>query len=345
MKNFFSSMLQADKQVREYRGEEQWQQLHAISLLAIAAFLLMSVANVIQRSYLMLASTLGAALLLCFGLKSAKKENSTFPLELAFFIVLLVVFTGYVIYGGNDGFAVLWIIFVPFLYMTMVNVRLGMALSLYYLLLLILTFYGPFTSLLRYDYSSMMRLRFPLLYLIDCVMSLYSVRKMLLDRSNLIQAQEKLQVISFVDVNTGLQNRAAYSHYQQNADFTGMGQLAVVFIDVNGLHELNNRLGHQAGDEMLRFVGQLCAKMFPEDRVYRLGGDEFLMVIERKEQCVVQSTMEELDAKVQEAGYSIAYGIEFRRERFDLEDMVNAADNKMLGAKAEHYKKFDRRRR
>ena len=124
-----------------------------------------------------------------------------------------------------------------------------------------------------------------------------------------------------------------------------MGQLAVVFIDVNGLHELNNRLGHPAGDKMLRFVGQLCKEMFPEDRVYRLGGDEFLIVIERKEQCVIQETMDKLDAKVEEAGYSIAYGLEFRRENLNLGDMVNAADNKMLGAKAAHYMKFDRRRR
>ena len=45
---------------------------------------------------------------------------------------------------------------------------------------------------------------------------------------------------------------------------------------------------------------------------------------------------------MQEAGDSIAYGLEVRREHFDLEDMVNAADNKMLGAKAEHYRKLDR---
>ena len=52
--------------------------------------------------------------------------------------------------------------------------------------------------------------------------------------------------------------------------------------------------------------------------------------------------MDALNAKVQEAGYSIAYGLEFRRENFNLEDMVNAADNKMLGAKAEHYRKLGR---
>ena len=39
--------------------------------------------------------------------------------------------------------------------------------------------------------------------------------------------------------------------------------------------------------------------------------------------------------------FTIAYGVEFRRSCFN---MTNCADNKMLGAKAEHYKQFDRRR-
>ena len=342
IKNFFVPLFDAEKRVREYGREDRWQQVSVIIRLAIAAFAVMGFVDLLQRSYFPLATAIASVLMLYGGLQAGKKKKNTLPVEIATFIILAGFFTAYIICGSNDGLSVLWIIFVPLVYMTMINLRLGLGLSAYYLLLLILTFYGPFQGLLRYNYSPMMRTRFPLLYLVDCVISLYCVRKMLLDRSELIQAQEKLQVISFVDVNTGLQNRAAYSHYQQNADFTGMGQLAVVFIDVNGLHELNNRLGHQAGDEMLRFVGQLCVQMFPENRVYRLGGDEFLMVIERKEQCVIQKTMDALDARVQEAGYSIAYGLEFRREHFDLEDMVNAADNKMLGAKAEHYRKLDR---
>jgi len=342
IKKFFLPLFDAEKRVREYGREDRWQQVSVIIWLAIAAFAVMGFVDLLQRSYFPLATAIASVLMLYGGLRAGKKKKNTLPVEIAAFIILAGFFTAYIICGSNDGLSVLWIIFVPFMYMTMINLRLGLGLSVYYLLLLVLTFYGPFRGLLRYNYSPMMRTRFPLLYLADCVISLYCVRKMLLDRSELIQAQEKLQVISFVDVNTGLQNRAAFSRYQQESDYTGMGQLAVVFIDVNGLHELNNRLGHPAGDKMLRFVGQLCKEMFPEDRVYRLGGDEFLIVIERKEQCVIQKTMDALDARVQEAGYSIAYGLEFRREHFDLEDMVNAADNKMLGAKAEHYRKLDR---
>ena len=225
IKNFFLPLFDAEKRVRGYGREDRWQQVSVIIRLAIAAFAVMGFVDLLQRSYFPLATAIASVLMLYGGLQAGKKKKNTLPVEIATFIILAGFFTAYIICGSNDGLSVLWIIFVPLVYMTMINLRLGLGLSAYYLLLLILTFYGPFQGLLRYNYSPMMRTRFPLLYLVDCVISLYCVRKMLLDRSELIQAQEKLQVISFVDVNTGLQNRAAYSHYQQNADFTGMGRI------------------------------------------------------------------------------------------------------------------------
>ena len=342
--SFFTNMFQAEREVREYWKDARWHQIKNITILAIALFLMMSMMNFYQRAYGMLLTTLTSAIALFVCLLVGRRRQNTLPVELVFFVLLLVLFTGYILLGGNDGFATLWVVVVPLMFMMLLNVRLGILISGYFLLLLFLTFYGPLDSLLRYDYPPMIRLRFPLLYLGDCVLSLYCVHQIFMDRSNLIETQRRLRVISFEDATTGLQNRAAYSHYQQTADFQGVCQLAVVFIDVNGLHELNNRRGHRAGDEMLCFVGRQCVSQFPEAKVFRLGGDEFLLVLERMEQCLVQAGMEALDARVQGAGYSIAYGIEFRRSGFDLESMVIAADNKMLGAKAEHYKNFERSR-
>lgn len=346
VKNFFSSLFQAEKAIKRYRRAEQWQQSRTITIYAIAAFLVMSALNVYQRSWIMLGTTLGGALLLFCSLKLGRAFKSTVPIEVAFFVVLLVLFTYYTLAGGNNGFAILWVVFIPFLYMMMMSVKLGLVLSTYFLLLLVLVFYGPLNSLLLHpeNYSETMRLRFPVLYLIDFMMSLYCVRRVILARGSLISTQEQLKEVSFLDATTGLQNRAAYTSYLQTAKLDGVGQLAVVFIDVNGLHELNNTKGHKAGDAMLQLVGQYCTEQFPKAHVFRLGGDEFLLIIERMEHCKVNEGMEELDRRVQEAGYSIAYGVEFRRSCFDLEDMTNCADNKMLGAKAEHYKKFDRRR-
>ena len=345
MRAFFSSLFQAEKAIKRYRSKEQWEQTRVVTIFTIAAFLIMSILNVYEHSWIMLGTTLGSALVLFCCLKLGKVFKSTLPIEIAFFVILLVAFTYYTLAGGNDGFAILWVVFIPFLFM-MMNVKLGMILSVYFLLLLFLVFYGPLDYLLAEgtNYSDTMRLRFPVLFLIDFGMSLYCVQRVILARGDLISTQEQLKEVSFLDATTGLQNRAAYSSYLQTAKFEEVGQLAVVFIDVNGLHELNNTKGHKAGDAMLQLVGRYCVEQFPKAQVFRLGGDEFLLIIQRMEHCKVNEGMEELDRRVQEAGYSIAYGVEFRRSCFNLEDMTNCADNKMLGAKAEHYKKFDRRR-
>ena len=204
IKHFFAPLLEAEKRVREYGGTDRWQRICIITELTIGAFALMGLVDLLQRSYYVFITAVIAALALYIGLRVGKGQGKSLPTELTCFFVFAFFFTGYLIFGSNQGLSVLWIVFVPFLYMTMFNVRLGLALSIYYLLLLFATFYGPLTFLLRYDYPPMMRIRFPLLYLVDCVISLYCVRRMVLDRSALILAQEQLQVISFVDVTTGL---------------------------------------------------------------------------------------------------------------------------------------------
>ena len=52
----------------------------------------------------------------------------------------------------------------------------------------------------------------------------------------------------------------------------------VVYIDVVGLHEINNHLGHKAGDGMLCAVAGAMQRMFPLADTYRIGGDEFVVL-------------------------------------------------------------------
>nr|WP_260368944.1 diguanylate cyclase [Lactobacillus delbrueckii] len=51
-----------------------------------------------------------------------------------------------------------------------------------------------------------------------------------------------------------------------------------VFCDVNGLHETNNKFGHEAGDRMLIALASELAKSFGQDLSFRFGGDEFLAI-------------------------------------------------------------------
>ena len=49
------------------------------------------------------------------------------------------------------------------------------------------------------------------------------------------------------------------------------------FIDANGLHEMNNDRGHEAGDDMLRAIAEEIRNRFDSKHAYRLGGDEFVI--------------------------------------------------------------------
>ena len=344
-KRFILPLLEAEKRIEDYRRDEQWHHLRDITIICIVSFLIMSVMNIVVRSYVMFATTLVSALVLCYFLYDSWTDHETKYLEWAYVVVFGVVCTYYTLVGGNDGFAILWIVFIPILFTLMIDAKKGIALSTYFLLLLFLVFYGPLDFLLRYDYSDVMRLRFPLYYAVDYVFALYCSVQLISTRSNLILAQEQAHAASFFDAATGLKNRTAFTHFTQTAPEKNFIRLTVIYIDVNGLHELNNRLGHAAGDEMLRFVANACVERFPKADVFRLGGDEFLVVCSVGTEGEIKIWMEDLIHTIESAGYTIAYGVEHRLHDFDLEDMVNKADAKMLKNKAEYYKTHDRRQR
>lgn len=344
-KRFILPLLQAQRRIEEYRRDEQWRQLRDISLICIAGFLVMSILNFLRHDYAMLAATLGTAAVLSYSLYDCWSDKISKDLEWTFAAVFTVLCTCCIFFGGNDGFAILWVIFVPFLFTLMIDAVKGIILSTYLLLLLFLVFYWPLGFLLRYDYPEVVRLYFPVFYAIDYVLSLYCAVQMLWTRSDLIIAQEQAREASFLDAATGLKNRTAFTHFVQTAPERECIRMTVIYIDVNGLHELNNRLGHAAGDEMLRFVAKACVERFPQADVFRLGGDEFLIVCSIGTEGEISAWMDDLIRTIESAGYTIAYGIEYRLHDLDLEDMVNKADAKMLKNKAEYYKTHDRRQR
>jgi len=79
---------------------------------------------------------------------------------------------------------------------------------------------------------------------------------------------------------TGLPNRAAFRVRAKAALETAPRRGAVVLVDLNHFKEVNDTLGHHAGDELLRVVaGRLSGAMRPGDTVTRLGGDEFGVIL------------------------------------------------------------------
>jgi diguanylate cyclase (GGDEF)-like protein/PAS domain S-box-containing protein len=99
------------------------------------------------------------------------------------------------------------------------------------------------------------------------------------------QTEEKLQHDALHDVLTGLPNRALFldrlnltlSRRMRRPDY-GCG---VLFLDLDNLKEINDGLGHAAGDALIMGVaGRLLASLRPQDSAARLGGDEFAVLVE-----------------------------------------------------------------
>jgi diguanylate cyclase (GGDEF)-like protein/PAS domain S-box-containing protein len=107
------------------------------------------------------------------------------------------------------------------------------------------------------------------------------------DVTELRQAQAELAALALRDPLTGLANRRLLDELLQVALARGPRsgeEVVVLFIDVDGLKQINDSHGHEAGDRLLRSIAERLDDAFREaDVVARIGGDEFVVVLETAE--------------------------------------------------------------
>ena len=94
---------------------------------------------------------------------------------------------------------------------------------------------------------------------------------------------KKLQLLATTDGLTGLQNRLGFERVIGRYSRISNSRLGFFLIDVNGLKEMNDKMGHEWGDELLRNVSvmlQDIASRHSRTSLYRIGGDEFVVILE-----------------------------------------------------------------
>ena len=102
---------------------------------------------------------------------------------------------------------------------------------------------------------------------------------------------------AYTDALTGVANKAAYKEYVDKLDKRAAAEnmkYAVVVMDINNLKKINDNFGHEFGDMLIRDASRLIQKGFKDHTVYRIGGDEFVIIIEQPK----QTECEELLAKL-----------------------------------------------
>ncbi len=138
------------------------------------------------------------------------------------------------------------------------------------------------------------------------------------------------------DALTGLLNRQSFYSAVSN---DSKDIRALVTIDMNGLKEINDREGHAAGDTALETLASCFMKAATmRDSVYRLGGDEFMIVCRNSSEEEVRQLIDRIRALVSETKYSCAIGYSFSQEEHqDIDEMMKESDEMMYKDKVEYY--------
>ena len=112
--------------------------------------------------------------------------------------------------------------------------------------------------------------------------------------------------------------------------------LICVYADVNGLHEMNNKEGHLAGDRMLQEVARVMQQRFGTEDTYRIGGDEFVGFRVDGHMEYVSSEIDQMNQELAQKGYHVSFGSsshEVTQDEFDMQSLVKEAESKMFDAK------------
>ncbi len=98
-----------------------------------------------------------------------------------------------------------------------------------------------------------------------------------------VRKYEQMKEIANRDSLTGVRSKHAYSeaehHINKEIELGKTAPFGVVVCDVNGLKKINDTLGHHAGDEYLRRSCKMICLIFTHSPVYRIGGDEFAILL------------------------------------------------------------------
>lgn len=115
-------------------------------------------------------------------------------------------------------------------------------------------------------------------------------------------AARELEQLAYFDNLTGLANRTLFTRELKRASDASRrhrDKAALVLLDLDHFKEVNDTLGHEAGDQLLGIVGQRLSNVVRKDSfVARLGGDEFAVIVEGD---ISQQTLDSLCARVIEA--------------------------------------------
>ena len=112
-------------------------------------------------------------------------------------------------------------------------------------------------------------------------------------------------------------------------------QMYVISMDLNGLKQINDNLGHSEGDKAILAVADSTFALLPSTcKFYRIGGDEFALLYPGADESSVKDLTDNIKHNVSEKKYSVAVGYSEYRKGMDFDEVLKTADEHMYNDKA-----------
>lgn len=176
--------------------------------------------------------------------------------------------------------------------------------------------------------------------IIGCVLALNDV-------SESREKQKQIEYLSYQDILTGAYNRFYYEKKMLDFETESEGTISLIIVDVNGLKLTNDAFGHQTGDRLLiKVVENIKKSIRAQDMVFRIGGDEFVVILNQAKVNEVEHVYSRLLSTIESEkimnipiSASIGWGVkQSTNEKMEsvfkqAEDMMyrnKASDNKSL---------------
>ena len=173
---------------------------------------------------------------------------------------------------------------------------------------------------------------------------------------DLLEYIAKQKIALDTDPLTGVYSRYAFSNaLKEYDDCTQLPEgFAAITIDVNSLKQINDSLGHDAGDELIRGATDCITRVSGKDgRCFRTGGDEFVVLATEMNHTKAEAMLEALEAEtnrwdgktVHQLSLAAGYALAEDHPGITAEKLVFKADQAMYEKKAEYYQKSENDRR
>ena len=151
--------------------------------------------------------------------------------------------------------------------------------------------------------------------------------------------QKQQEYLSYHDDLTGLLNRNSLVDYLDRVNGNELKSLGALSVDINGLKNFNKEFGREYGDEVVIRVGEVLEEYFRSGEVYRLTGDEYLVLVENtsyenftKQIYAAHTKLDNISLGLVSMGYA------WEKVDIDVDKLVGNAEVMMREEKKKYYK-------